>query len=50
VKTISHSKAKLFADNTLLSVSASIVVECIEKMQKDLDALSDWLKFDKLKA
>jgi hypothetical protein len=38
-----------FADNTLLSVSASIPVECIEKMQEDLDALSDWFKFNKLK-
>jgi hypothetical protein len=30
-------------------VSASTVAECIEKMQEDLDALSDWLKFNKLK-
>jgi hypothetical protein len=30
-------------------VSASTVAECIEKMQEDSDALSDWLKFNKLK-
>jgi hypothetical protein len=46
VKAISHSKVNLFADDTLLSVSASTVAECIEKIQEDLDALSDWLKFD----
>jgi hypothetical protein len=32
-----------------LSVTASTVVECIQKILEDLDALSDWLKFDKLK-
>jgi hypothetical protein len=48
VKAISHSQ-NLFADDTLLSVSASTAVECIEKMQEGLDALSDWLKFNKLK-
>jgi hypothetical protein len=49
VKAISHSQINLFADDTLLSVSVSTVAECIEKMQEDLDALSDWLKFNKLK-
>jgi hypothetical protein len=47
VKAISHSQVNLFADDTLLSMSASTVVEFIEKMQED--SLSDWLKFDKLK-
>jgi hypothetical protein len=47
VKAISHSQVNLFADDTLWSVSASTVVEYIEKMQDD--ALSDWLKFKKLK-
>jgi hypothetical protein len=49
VKAISHSQVTLFADDTPLSVSASTVAECIEKMHEDLDALSDWLKFNKLK-
>jgi hypothetical protein len=47
VKAISHSQVNLFADDTLLSMSASTVIECIEKMQED--SLSGWLKFDKLK-
>jgi hypothetical protein len=37
VKAISHYQVNLFVDDTLLSVSASTVVECIEKMQEDLD-------------
>jgi hypothetical protein len=48
VKTISHSQVNLFADDTLLYVSASTVTEWIKKMQEDLDALWDWLKFNKL--
>jgi hypothetical protein len=46
VKANYHSQVNLFADNTLLSVAADTVVECIKKMQEDLDALSD---FNKLK-
>jgi hypothetical protein len=38
-----------FADYTLLSVSGEDIVECIDKMQKDLNALSNWLKFNKSK-
>jgi mannose/fructose/N-acetylgalactosamine-specific phosphotransferase system component IID len=40
VKAISHSQVNLSADDTFLSVSASTVVESIEKMQKDLDHVS----------
>jgi Reverse transcriptase (RNA-dependent DNA polymerase) len=49
VKAIVNSQVNLFADDTLLSVAADTVVECIQKMQEDLNALSDWLKFNKLK-
>jgi hypothetical protein len=49
VKAISHSQVNLFAYDTPLSVAGSTVVECIQKMQEDLDVLSDWLKFNKQK-
>jgi hypothetical protein len=39
----------LFADNTLLSVSGNSVRECLEKLNRDLENLSKWLKFNKLK-
>jgi hypothetical protein len=39
----------LFADNTLLSVSGTSVQECMEKLNCDLQNLSKWLKFNKLK-
>jgi hypothetical protein len=39
----------MFSDDTLLSVAAGTVVDCIQKMQTDLEALSAWLKFNKLK-
>jgi hypothetical protein len=37
------------ATDTIFSVAADTVVECTQKMQENLDALSGWLKFDKLK-
>jgi hypothetical protein len=46
---IIHSQVNLFADDTLLSVSGENVDECIMKMQEDLNELSKWLKFNKLK-
>jgi hypothetical protein len=39
----------LFADDTLLSVSGNSVQECMEKLNRDLENLSKWLKFNKLK-
>jgi hypothetical protein len=39
----------LFADDTLLSVSGTSVQECMEELNRDLDNLSKWLKFNKLK-
>jgi hypothetical protein len=39
----------LFADDTLLSVSGNSVQECLEKLNSDLENLSKWLKFNKLK-
>jgi hypothetical protein len=49
VKAISHSQANLFADDTLLSVAAVTVIEYSQEMQENLDAVSDWLRFNKLK-
>jgi hypothetical protein len=46
---IIYSQVNLFADDTLLSVSGENVDECIMKMQEDLNELSKWLKFNKLK-
>jgi hypothetical protein len=37
VKVFGHFQVNLFADDMLLSV-----VECIQKMQEDLDALFNW--------
>jgi hypothetical protein len=39
----------LFADDALLSVSGCSVQECMEKLNRDLENLSNWLKFNKLK-
>jgi hypothetical protein len=39
----------LFADDTLLSVSGNSFQECLEKLNRDLEKLSKWLKFNKLK-
>jgi hypothetical protein len=39
----------LFADDTFLSVSGTSVQECMEKFNCDLENLSKWLKFNKLK-
>jgi uncharacterized protein YunC (DUF1805 family) len=39
----------LFADDTLLSISGNSVKECIKKLNRDLEKLSKWLKFNKLK-
>jgi hypothetical protein len=39
----------LFVDDTLLSVSGTSVQECMEKLNRDLENLSKWLKFNKLK-
>jgi hypothetical protein len=39
----------LFVDDTLLSVSGTSVQKCIEKLNRDLENLSKWLKFNKLK-
>jgi hypothetical protein len=47
--TIIHSQVNLSADDTLLSVSGENVDDGIIKMQEDLNELSKWLKFNKLK-
>jgi hypothetical protein len=39
----------LFADDTLLSVSGASVQKCMEKLSRDLENLSKWLNFNKLK-
>jgi hypothetical protein len=39
----------LFADDTLLSVSGNSVKKCLAKLNRDLENLSKWLKFNKLK-
>jgi hypothetical protein len=47
--TIKECEYYLFADDTLLSVSGTSVQECMEKLNRDLENLSKWLKFNKLK-
>jgi hypothetical protein len=39
----------VLADDALLSVSGTSVQECMEKSNRDLENLSKWLKFNKLK-
>jgi hypothetical protein len=47
--TIKECEYYLFAVDTLLSVSDTSVQECMEKLNRDLENLSKWLKFNKLK-
>jgi hypothetical protein len=42
-------ECQYFADDTLLSVSGNSVQECLEKLNRDLENLAKWLKFNKLK-
>lgn len=46
---VKHSVLNLFADDTLLSVSASTTQEATDKINEDLTNVSKWLKLNKLK-
>jgi hypothetical protein len=39
----------LFTDDILLYVSSNSVQECLEKLNRDMENLSKWLKFNKIK-
>jgi hypothetical protein len=46
---VKFSKVSLFADDTLLSISGDNVEEVMRNMNKDLQILSKWLNYNKLK-
>lgn len=46
---VKHSVLNLFADDTLLSVSANTTQEAADKSNEDLMNVSNWLKLNKLK-
>jgi hypothetical protein len=49
IKNVKFSKVSLFADDTLLSISGDNVEEVMRNMNKDLQLLSKWLNYNKLK-
>jgi hypothetical protein len=49
IKNVKFSKVSLFADDTLLSISGDNVDEVMRNMNKDLQLLSKWLNYNKLK-
>jgi hypothetical protein len=49
ISSLKHSQVSLFADDTLFSVADINVADCVQKMNEDLESLSKWLRFNKLK-
>lgn len=48
VTIIEECKINMFADDTLITVAAATVEEAVEKINRDLDRLSGWLKYHKM--
>jgi hypothetical protein len=49
IKYVKFSKVSLFANDTLLSISGDNVEEVMGNINKDLQLLSKWLNYNKLK-
>lgn len=47
--SVQHCKLNLFADETLLAITAKNIPDAVDKLNQDLETLSQWLQLNKLK-
>jgi hypothetical protein len=49
IKSVRFAKISLFADDTLLTISGDNVAELTTQLNKDMEKLSKWMNYNKLK-